>query len=74
MVKEEVESRAEKVQEELGSDVDAAKGAEHNESSWAEAVKSGRKIQKNLIVVKASTQERKATNIEDEVSKTLNSI
>lgn len=74
MVTDEVDSRAEKVQEELGSDVDTATGAEHNESSWAEAAKSGRKIQKNLIVVKASTQERKATDMEEEVSKTLNSI
>lgn len=66
-----VESKAEKVHEELGLDIDKLL-AERAEFSWAEEAKRG-KVKKNLLLaVKTSTQEKMAANIKDEASLALN--
>lgn len=67
LIKDEVELRAEKVHEELGSVV-ATIRTEHAESIWAEVAKRNKTVKKNLWHVKASTQGKKATYMKDGVS------
>lgn len=61
------------MQEELGSVVDVLCADQAN-LSWAEVAKRDRKVKKYLLVMKASTQEKKATDMKDEVSQALNGI
>lgn len=71
VVKNNVESRAEKVHEELGSINDTHLG-EHAESNRAEERR--RKVKKNLLLMEASTGERQATDMKDKVSKAMSGI
>lgn len=73
LFKNNVESRAEKVHEELGSIIDTHLG-EHAESNRAEVEERRRKMKKNLLVMEASTGERQATDMKDKVSKALSGI
>lgn len=70
MVKDDVESRTEKVHEESRSAADKIH-AEHAEFSWDEAAKSSRKVKKNLLLVEASTKEKKATCMKVEASQAV---